>query len=158
MAILLFVTNVCVLEKQVDVMSVSKVKKCPQALTKKKVEDNLGCVASILFGGSSVNARPQCMKNKDIHTCWWQDDQELKIEDEEQSRVKQINQGFMIKRIMDELSVASEASRLNTFQELGSLRRGFKYAKGRPNKCACWCNLEEHMVQRALLCINKSNE
>jgi len=64
------VTNVCVSEKQDNVRpEIMKTKKCPQALMKKKVEDNLGCVASILFGGSSVNARPQCMKNKDIHTC-----------------------------------------------------------------------------------------
>ena len=62
-----FVTNVCVLEKHVYVRTQSmKTKKCPQAMMKKQVEDNLACVASIWIGGSSVNARLQSIKNGEI--------------------------------------------------------------------------------------------
>jgi len=63
-----FVTNLCVLEKQVYVRSQSmKMKKCLQALMKKQVEDNLlACVASKWIRGSSVNARLQSIKNGEI--------------------------------------------------------------------------------------------
>ena len=62
------VTNVCVSEKQDNIRpEIMKTKKCPQALMKKQVEDNLlACVASKWIRGSSVNARLQSIKNGEI--------------------------------------------------------------------------------------------
>ena len=51
--------------------------------------------------------------------------EELKIEEGDQSRNQASNhQQLKIKWIMEESSIAIEDSRLKTFQELGSLRRG----------------------------------
>jgi hypothetical protein len=74
-----------------------KTKKCPQALLKKQVEDNLACVASIWIGGSSVNARPQSIKNGEIPMV---DDKT--IEEGDQSRSQASNQWLKIKWIMED--------------------------------------------------------
>lgn len=75
----------------------------PQRLMMKWIEDNLLCVANIWFEESS-KVLGLMHEVENIFKSWWQDDRDVKSENEDKQVVKQSNQGLISKAIISEES------------------------------------------------------
>ena len=86
-------------------------------------------------------------ENEDIPKSLWQDDQELMIEDEEQSRVKQSYIWLKIKG-KDHRCCCKWGLKTEDLQKLGvNFKKGIWVCKAQPKfQDAWWCKLDEQMV------------
>ena len=90
-------------------------------------------------------------EDEDISKSRWQEDQEVKIEDEDQSMVKQSNHGLKIKGSdLGRVKYCKRGLTIENFQELGIIKKGMSIWEAQSNvQYAWWCSVDEQMVQWA---------